>query len=221
MSRWHSATPLGGRSRSRPAFSSSGGRALQPAPSASFASLRSHRALVDVDSEDAAQRAVGERLVAHARFGGRAADRLRDQLRRIDAAQQEEELGTCIEARSYAVHGSRDVLAHGRPIRTGARQRDLGGAREDTPRLVGHDLHDPVRELALKQLDQRVHLPRAIARNRVPARLRERLHVELDGVHARPANERLHLSAGDVEVHDRAVPCVGASAGETVLVVAV
>ena len=74
----------------------------------------------------------------------------------VHLPEAEQQLGLVVETRADAVEHRGDVLAHGGPVGTAARELDLRRRREEARALLAEVLHDALREPSLQQLDERV-----------------------------------------------------------------
>src|SRR5579883_790 len=113
------------------------------------------------------------------------------------------------------------MLAHARPVRTGARHLDFRGLGEEAVLAVGDDLHHPVREAPLEQLDQRAHLPGALSLDTRPMPGRQRLDPDFDVIEARAAHHCRNDAGAHLEVEHGTISRIAAAARQPVLVVPV
>jgi hypothetical protein len=104
----------------------------------------------------------------------------REQLVFIDPTQHEEKLGFFIESRADAIEYRRDVLAHVRPIRTGAGQLDFAGRWKQAIAFSAYAVHDAFRQLPLQQFDQGIDRSGTVSTDRFPAARGNRRDGDLD-----------------------------------------
>src|ERR1700724_4744997 len=113
------------------------------------------------------------------------------------------------------------MLAHARPVRTGARHLDFAGARKQAVSLPAHPLHHIFRKLPLKQLDKRADRTKAVLADRFPARLRDRANLDLYRIDVCAAHLRSDLAALDLQIDDRTVTYICSAARQTVRVIGI
>ena len=140
---------------------------------------------------------------------------------RINTAQSEEQLRVMVKARANSVEGCGYMLAHARPVRAGAAERDLTGGWKEPLAFAGHDGHHAFGDGALKQLDQRANLACALAFDLGPVIFFKLCDGDFYLVDRGAAYERVDLSCLNLQVDDRAVAHIGAPAWHSVGVVAV
>lgn len=139
----------------------------------------------------------------------------------VSPTKQKKQFGVFVQARTDRVERGRNVFAHFGPVGARAIQPDFDRLGEQARVSTGHDLHDVRGEPPLQEVQERAHAAGAFRFQRLPSVRFNQIDIDFDSVKVTSTYQRAHDSGSNVQIDDRTVPNVTATAGEPVGIVAV